>query len=84
MNFLLKHKNSPRVKRMASYIKPTIAVLIGMIMVQNFTVAFREMGILHLIVLAGAAYYFLEKKKVHPSLVILGALIYGGVMGAMG
>jgi len=83
MNFLLKYKDSPRVKRMSLYIKPTIAVLLGIIVVQNFTVTFATMGIFHLLVLAIGAYYFLEKKKTHPSLVILGALIYGGVVGAI-
>ena len=84
MNFLLKHKNSPRIKRLSLYIKPAIAVLLGVIMVQNFTITFESMGILHLLVLSVAAYYFLQKKKVHPSLVILGALIYGGIVGAIG
>ena len=84
MNFLLKHKDSPRVKRMSLYIKPTIAVLLGVIVVQNFTVAFEAMAIWHLLILGLGAYYLLEKKKTHPSLVILLALIYGGAMGAMG
>lgn len=84
MNFLLKHKNSRRVKRMSMYIKPTIAVLLGLIMVQNFTVAYRAMGSLHLVVLNVVAWYFLEKRKTHPSLMILGALVYGGVMGVVG
>ena len=84
MNFLFKHKNSPRVKRMALFIKPTVAVLLGIIMVQNFVIAFEAMAIWHLLFLVAAAYYFLEKKKAHPALVILGALIYGGVMGAVG
>ena len=83
MNFLYKYKNSPRVKRMALYIKPTVAVLLGIIMVQNFKVAFNAMAIWHLIILIAAAYYLLEKKKTHPSLVILGALIYGGIMGVV-
>ena len=83
MNFLLAHKDSPRVKRMSLYIKPTIAVLLGIIVVQNFAMTFTTMGIFHLLVLVGGAYYFLEKKKTHPSLVILGALIYGGIVGAI-
>lgn len=84
MKVLLAHKNSPRVKRLSLYIKPTIAVLLGIIVIQNFTVAFDSMGIFHLGVLVVAAYYFLEQKKTHPTLVILGALIYGGIMGAVG
>ena len=84
MNFLLKHKNSLRVKRMSLYIKPTIAVLLGMIMVQNFTVAFDVMGSVHLCILVVSSWYFLAKRKLHPSLVILGALVYGGLMGAIG
>ena len=84
MNFLLKHKNSPQVKRMSLYIKPTVAVLLGIIVLQNFTVAFNHIGIIHLLILAGASWFLLDRKKVHPTLVILGALIYGGVMGLFG
>jgi len=84
MNFLLKHKESPRVKRISLYIKPTIAVLLGMIMFQNFTVSFDTMGIVHLVILAVGAWFFLDKRKAHPSLVILGALVYGGLMGGIG
>ena len=84
MNFLLKHKNSPRVKRMSLYIKPTIAVLLGVIIFQNFVAAFNAMLWVHVIILAAGAFYLLERKKAHPSLVILAALIYGGIMGAIG
>ena len=84
MSFLFKHKNSLRVKRMALYIKPTVAVLLGMIMVQNFVVSFHSMALGHLLILVAGAWYFLEKKKAHPSLVILGALVYGGLMGVVG
>jgi len=84
MNFLLKHKNSTRVKRLSLYVKPTIAVLLGMIMIQNFTVAFETLGIVHLLILAGGAWFFLAKKKAHPSLVILGALVYGALIGGIG
>ena len=84
MNFLLKHKNSPRVKRMSLYIKPTIAVLLGVIILQNFTAAFALMSWFHVVILAGGAFYLLEKKKIHPSLVILFALIYGAVISVLG
>jgi len=84
MNFLLKHKDSPRVKRLSTYVKPTIAVLLGVIIFQNFTTAFDHMGLVHTAILTATSFYFLEKKKAHPSLVILGALIYGGLMGFLG
>jgi len=81
MNFLLKHKNSKQVKRMALYIKPAVAVLLGLIVIQNFTVSINNMGIIHLIVLILSSYFLLEKKKIHPTIVIALALVYGGVMG---
>ncbi|MCL2559683.1 MAG: chromate transporter [Turicibacter sp.] len=81
MNFLMKHKDSPRVKRMSLYIKPTVAVLLGIIVVQNFIVSFAAMAIWHVVALGVGSYYLLEKRKIHPSLVILIALIYGGGMG---
>jgi len=84
MNFLMKHKDSPQVKRMSLYIKPAVAVLLGMIVLQNFMIAFNSIGVVHLVILGGLAWFFLQKKKAHPTLVILGALIYGGVMGMFG
>jgi len=83
MNFLLKHQDSPRAKRLALYIKPTIVVLLGIIVVQNFTIAANTMGIVHLLILVFAAYYLLGKRKMHPAVVILGALVYGGIVGAL-
>ena len=83
MNFLLKHKDSPRVKRMSLYIKPTIAVLLSVIILQNFLAAFDAIGWIHVIVLGLGSFHLLEKKKIHPSLVILCALIYGGILGML-
>lgn len=80
MNFLLRHKDSPRVKRIANYIRPAIAVLLGIVVAQNFTKAFANMHWIHIIVLAIGSFYLLEKKKTHPALVILCALVYGGIM----
>jgi len=84
MNFLMKHKDSPQVKRLSLYIKPAVAVLLGVIVIQNFTTAFNSIGVVHLVILAGLSFYFLEKRKTHPTLVIAGALIYGAIMGAIG
>jgi len=84
MNFLLRHKNSPRVKRMSLYIKPAIAVLLGIIVFQNFAVGIVTIGFIHALVLAAGSWYLLHKKKMHPSVVILGALAYGGLIGFIG
>ena len=81
MNFLLKHKESPQVRRLSLYVKPTIAMLLAMIMMQNFTTAFYRIGVVHMIILTVASFFLLKKKKMHPSLVILGALVYGGLIG---
>ena len=83
MNFLLKHKDSPQVKRLSLYVKPTIAVLLLIITLSNFQTAFTYMGLVHVIILGLSSALLLEKTKIHPSLVILLALIYGGVMGGL-
>ena len=84
MNFLTKHKNSPRVKRMATYIKPAIAGLLGIIIWQNFVTAFNTIHWIHIVILGIGSYNLLDRKKIHPSLIILIALIYGGIMGGTG
>jgi chromate transporter len=46
---------------------------------QFFLTAFENSGVLHLVLLAAVSYLTLIRFKVHPSLVIFGALFYGGI-----
>lgn len=77
--FVNLFKDSPKVKLMTKSVQPVIAVLLGVMAYQFFLTAFENSGVFHLVLLAVASYFTLSKFKVHPSLVIVCALFYGGV-----
>jgi chromate transporter len=80
MGVLYKFKDSPRVKKMTALIRPTIAVLLGVIALQFIQAGYVKAGIWHTAFLIGISLLLMEKWKVHPALVIAGTLVYGGVV----
>jgi chromate transporter len=79
LSLLYKFKDSPKVKRMSNFIRPTIAVLLGIMAVKMFGESYEGVGWMQTGFLIVVSYLLLEKLKVHPAYVILGALVYGGV-----
>lgn len=77
--FVNLFKDSPEVKLMTKSVQPIIAVLLAVMAYQFFLAGFEDSGIFHLILLIGLSYFTLIKWEIHPSLVIIGALLYGGV-----
>ncbi|MEK4030552.1 MULTISPECIES: chromate transporter [Bacillaceae] len=76
--FINLFKDSPKVKLMTKSVQPIIAVLLAVMAYQFFLTAFEDSGVFHLLLLTLASYLTLGKLKVHPSLVIVCALFYGG------
>ena len=79
LGLLYKYKDSPKVKRMTNYIRPTIAVMLGVMAFSFFSTSYSDSGVLQTVILVGVSFFLLEKLKVHPAYVILASLIYGGV-----
>ncbi len=79
LSLLMKYKSSPKVKKMTNLVKPTIAVLLGVMTWGFISESYEGIGLLQTILLAGASYLLLEKLKVHPVYVIGAALVYGAV-----
>lgn len=79
LSFLYKYKDSPKVKRMTTYIRPTIAVLLGMMALSFFFTSYSDKGIWQTLFLVIISYLLLEKWKVHPAFVIIGAMGYGAL-----
>ncbi|MFD2213418.1 chromate transporter [Metabacillus endolithicus] len=79
LGFLYKYKDSPKVKRMTTFIRPTIAVLLGMMAFSFFFTSYQDTGIWQSLFLVAISLLLLEKLKVHPALVIVGAMGYGAV-----
>jgi chromate transporter len=78
LGLLYKYKDSPKVKRMSNYIRPTIAVLLGIMAVNFFVESYEGAGTFQTILLVVVSYLLLERMKVHPAYVIMAALLYGG------
>lgn len=79
LGVLMKFKHSPIVVRLTLYVRPAIAVLLGVMTYNFFFNASESAGIMHTAIIAGASLLFLEKFKVNPVYVVIGALLYGGI-----
>jgi chromate transporter len=79
LGVLYRFKDSPKVKRMTNYIRPIIAVLLGVMTFNFFFNSYVDTGIMQTIFLVVASYLLLEKWKVHPAYVITASLAYGGL-----
>ncbi|MEK5444816.1 MULTISPECIES: chromate transporter [unclassified Fredinandcohnia] len=79
LGILYKFKDSPKVKRMTSYVRPTIAVLLGIMTFSFFSTAYVDVGVWQTLILIVVSFLLLEKFKVHPAYVIIGALGYGAI-----
>jgi len=77
LGFLYKYKDSPKVKRMTTFIRPAIAVLLGVMAFSFFFTSYHDTGMWQTLFLVVASFLLLEKLKVHPALVIVGAMGYG-------
>src|SRR5690625_4809080 len=75
ISFLLKHKNSPKIKKITIIVRPTIAVLLGIMTYEFFFDSYLHIGAIHTIILIITSYFFLEIKKTNPVFVIFGALL---------
>ncbi|MEQ6378192.1 chromate transporter [Bacillaceae bacterium S4-13-56] len=79
LSFLGKFKNSLKVQKLTLLVRPTIAILLGMMTYQFLSSSYMDIGIWHTLFLVVASYLLLEKVKLHPAFVILGSLIYGAL-----
>ncbi len=80
MSLLYKFRDSPKVKRMSNYVRPTIALLLGVMAFRFFAESYEASGTIQTVFLIIASYLLLEKWKVHPAYVIVGALVYGAIL----
>ena len=78
LGILFKYKDSPKVKRMTLYVRPVIAVLLGVMAWRFFLESYIGIGLWQTALLLVVSYVLMEQIKIHPAFVIVGALIYGG------
>src|SRR5690625_6941857 len=75
VGLLLKFKDSPKVVKLTQYIRPTIAVLLGVMTYNFFFNSYEDVGIIHTVIIGVASFLTLEKWKTSPVFVVLGALL---------
>src|SRR5690625_1214487 len=80
LGLLLKYKDSPKVVKLTQYIRPTIAVLLGIMTFNFFFNSYEEVGMVHTGIIGLASLLALEKWKISPVYVVLGALTYGAIL----
>jgi len=79
LGLLLKFKDSPKVVKLTQYVRPTIAVLLGVMTFNFFFSSYEGVGIIHTIILGVGSLLALEKWRISPVIVVLVALVYGAV-----
>lgn len=79
LGIILRHKESPKVKRMSNYVRPVIAALMGVLTYGFFADSFHDIGSWQTVGIAIVSFLLLERWKVHPAYVITGAMVYGAL-----
>jgi chromate transporter len=78
LNILFRYRNSPRVKRLSSFVLPAIAILLADMTFDFFNTSYDAIGLILTVVLVVCSYVALEKLKIHPAFVIMAGLVVGG------
>lgn len=79
LRILYKYKDSPNVKKMTNFIRPVIAVLLGVMAYDFFASSYVDSGVLQTLFLIITSFVLMERLRVHPAIVIVGALAYGAI-----
>lgn len=80
LGLLYRHRDSPRVKRMSQWVRPVIALMMGWLTLGFLIEGINSAGWLHTLLIGAAAAVALMHFRTHPALVVLAALIYGGII----
>jgi len=77
IKLLQRYKQSPAVKGMTLMVQPVIAVMMLIVTWESSLESVLAIGVLQFIGIAAVAFYLMQRRKVHPAFVILGAFVYG-------
>lgn len=79
IGLFLRFKDSPKIKKLTKIVRPTIAILLGFMTYNFFLDSYLQVGWNHTILLIIISYFLLEIKKLSPTYVVIGSLLYGGI-----
>ncbi|MGY0692393.1 chromate transporter [Virgibacillus sp. FSP13] len=80
LGVLYKYKDSSKVKRLTLYVRPVIAILLGIMAWRFFNESYEGIGLWQTALIIVSSYLLIERMKVHPAFVIGVALVYGGFL----
>lgn len=80
LGLLYRHRDSPRVKRMSQWVRPVIAMMMAWLTLGFLLESLNTSGAIHTLIIAAVAAIALIRFKTHPAFVVMGALIYGGLI----
>lgn len=80
LKLLQKHRTSPIVKGMTLLVQPIIAIMMLLLTWQMIGTSVQSSGIWQFLAIAAIAYWLMERRKVHPAIVICIAFVYGGLV----
>ncbi|MFD2044854.1 chromate transporter [Ornithinibacillus salinisoli] len=80
LGVLYKYKDSSKVKRLTMFVRPVIAILLGLMAWRFFFESYDGIGLWHTLILTIGSYLLIERVKIHPAFVIIGAFVYGGFL----
>lgn len=80
MIILLKILLKPKVKRLTSYVRPIIAILLGVMAWDFFVESYEGIGIWQTVGIGVISFFMIERWRIHPAIVIVAAFVYGGLV----
>jgi len=80
LGLLYRHRESPRVKRMSQWVRPVIAMMMAWLTLGFLLESVNRSGAINTLIIGAVAAVALIRFKTHPAFVVIGALIYGGLL----
>lgn len=80
LKLLQRYRQSPVVKGMTLLVQPVIAIMMAVLTWQMGADSIRDIGLWQSLGIAAAAYWLMERRKMHPAVVIVMAFAYGAVV----
>ncbi|MFD1775620.1 chromate transporter [Paenibacillus rhizophilus] len=80
LRVLQKYRQSKVVKGMTLLVQPVIAIMMAVLTWQMGKGPAASIGIWQTLIIAAIAFWAMERRKIHPALVILAAFVYGGLV----
>lgn len=80
LGVLYKYKDSQKVQRLTLYVRPVIAILLGVMAWRFFQTSYEGIGLWQVLLITISSFLLIERMRVHPAIVIGITLVYGAFL----